>query len=560
MHTSGRFGTAVLDPAARAGALPLALHPAMTFTGTSVDVQRLAGCSFGVTSPDELRLAAEALVIEMGGEPEWIAESARPLYHAALAIGANHLVTLVAQSMELLHDAGVQAPDRMLGPLLGAALDNALRSGDAALTGPVARGDAGTVAAHIAELREHAPQSVAGYVAMARTTADRALDHGLLKPELAEDLLDVLADHGDGPGPAPGTSAPDTSGPDSDPRGPDVSGPDTPARTPTRPTPPTTAPRKATDDLLAAEPPPGPAREREPSHPAHGRRPPGPDRGRKPPRPPADASHAAHPARPVHTAAALRDLPRSTGARAVVMTMGALHEGHATLVRAARHRVGPKGQVVVTVFVNPLQFGAGEDLDRYPRTLDADVELAAAAGADVVFAPSVDEVYPGGEPQIRIAAGPMGTLLEGASRPGHFDGVLTVVAKLLHLDGAGPRVLRPEGRPAARVHHADGRRPQLSRRDRRRPHGARGRRTRPLQPQPLPLRPGALHRARAVARAVRGPGAAERRPAAALRGRARGGGRGRPSTPAPTTRRASPRSGDRRRGGLAAAARAGATR
>ncbi|WP_406478681.1 Rossmann-like and DUF2520 domain-containing protein [Streptomyces platensis] len=214
VHTSGRYGTAVLDPATRAGALPLALHPAMTFTGTSVDVQRLAGCSFGVTSPDELRMAAEALVIEMGGEPEWIAESARPLYHAALAIGANHLVTLVAQSMELLHEAGVQAPDRMLGPLLGAALDNALRSGDAALTGPVARGDAGTVAAHIAELRRHAPQSVAGYLAMARTTADRALDHGLLKPELAEDLLEVLAGSGDGPGTTPG--APDASGPDPD--------------------------------------------------------------------------------------------------------------------------------------------------------------------------------------------------------------------------------------------------------------------------------------------------------------------------------------------------------
>ncbi|GGN52535.1 oxidoreductase [Streptomyces kronopolitis] len=220
VHTSGRYGTAVLDPATRAGALPLALHPAMTFTGTSVDVQRLAGCSFGVTSPDELRMAAEALVIEMGGEPEWIAESARPLYHAALAIGANHLVTLVAQAMELLHDAGVQAPDRMLGPLLGAALDNALRSGDAALTGPVARGDAGTVAVHIAELRRHAPQSVAGYLAMARTTADRALSHGLLKPELAEDLLDVLAGSDDGPGAAPGSrgAGPDSSGPEGDER------------------------------------------------------------------------------------------------------------------------------------------------------------------------------------------------------------------------------------------------------------------------------------------------------------------------------------------------------
>ncbi|MEU9345103.1 pantoate--beta-alanine ligase [Streptomyces sp. NPDC048278] len=121
------------------------------------------------------------------------------------------------------------------------------------------------------------------------------------------------------------------------------------------------------------------------------------------------------------------------GRRAVVMTMGALHEGHATLVRAAREIAGPDGEVVVTVFVNPLQFGAGEDLDRYPRTLEADLKIAEQAGADVVFAPSADEVYPGGEPQVRVTAGPMGTLLEGASRPGHFDGVLTVVAKLLHL-------------------------------------------------------------------------------------------------------------------------------
>ncbi|GGR44143.1 pantoate--beta-alanine ligase [Streptomyces netropsis] len=134
------------------------------------------------------------------------------------------------------------------------------------------------------------------------------------------------------------------------------------------------------------------------------------------------------------TAEELHALPRE-GRRAVVMTMGALHEGHATLVRSARELVGPAGQVVVTVFVNPLQFGAGEDLDRYPRTLDADVELAGRAGADAVFAPAVEEVYPGGEPQVRITAGPMGERLEGASRPGHFDGMLTVVAKLLHLTG-----------------------------------------------------------------------------------------------------------------------------
>ncbi|AUY51159.1 pantoate--beta-alanine ligase [Streptomyces sp. CB01881] len=118
---------------------------------------------------------------------------------------------------------------------------------------------------------------------------------------------------------------------------------------------------------------------------------------------------------------------------AVVMTMGALHEGHAALIRAARKQVGRDGRVAVTVFVNPLQFGAGEDLERYPRTLDEDVRLAEENGADVVFAPSVDEVYPNGEPQVRLAAGPMGERYEGATRPGHFDGVLTVVAKLLHI-------------------------------------------------------------------------------------------------------------------------------
>ncbi|WP_326598421.1 pantoate--beta-alanine ligase [Streptomyces sp. NBC_01803] len=126
--------------------------------------------------------------------------------------------------------------------------------------------------------------------------------------------------------------------------------------------------------------------------------------------------------------------PAAPGARrAVVMTMGALHEGHAANIRTARERVGPGGQVVVTVYVNPLQFGAGEDFDRYPRTLDADVKVAGAAGADAVFAPTDDVMYPGGEPRVRIAAGPLGERLEGAFRPGHFDGMLTVVAKLLHL-------------------------------------------------------------------------------------------------------------------------------
>ena len=151
-HASGAHGVRVLDPATRAGALPLALHPVMTFTGREDDVDRIKGVSFGVTAPDPLRAAAEALVIEMGGEPVFIAEQDRPLYHAALAFAANHLVTLVAEAASLLGQAGVDNPERMLGPLLGAALDNALRFGDAGLTGPVARGDSSTVASHLAAI------------------------------------------------------------------------------------------------------------------------------------------------------------------------------------------------------------------------------------------------------------------------------------------------------------------------------------------------------------------------------------------------------------------------
>lgn len=195
-HTSGRFGIGVLEPVMRSGALPLALHPVMTFTDRPEDVERLSSVSFGVTAPEPLRPVAEALVVEMGGDPVFIAEDRRVLYHAALAGGANHLVTLVAEAAELLRLAGVDAPERMLGPLLGAALDNGLRLGMAGLTGPVARGDAGTVAEHLAELRQASPEALRAYIALARLTADRALDAGMLKPEDAERLLDVLADQG----------------------------------------------------------------------------------------------------------------------------------------------------------------------------------------------------------------------------------------------------------------------------------------------------------------------------------------------------------------------------
>ncbi len=192
VHTSGAHGAGVLAPAARAGALPLALHPAMTFTGAPEDADRLAGTTFGVTAPEPLLPVATALVLQIGGDPVVVAEEARPLYHAALVVGANHLVTLVNEAADLLRRAGVQQPARVLGPLLGAALDNALHAGDAALTGPVSRGDAGTVAGHLRTLSEHAPDSVAGYLALARLTAGRALAAGRLSATQAGPLADVL--------------------------------------------------------------------------------------------------------------------------------------------------------------------------------------------------------------------------------------------------------------------------------------------------------------------------------------------------------------------------------
>jgi len=126
---------------------------------------------------------------------------------------------------------------------------------------------------------------------------------------------------------------------------------------------------------------------------------------------------------------------RSAGRRvAFVPTMGALHDGHASLLRVARDRVG-EGAVVASVFVNPLQFGPTEDLDRYPRTLEADLKVCEREGVDVVFAPAVEEVYPGWpqQPQVTVDPGPLATVLEGRTRPGHFRGVLTVVAKLFGL-------------------------------------------------------------------------------------------------------------------------------
>lgn len=151
-HTAGRHGCEVLAPAVEAGAIALAMHPAMTFTGTSLDLARLHECPWAVTAAAPMLPIAQALVVELGGEPVVLEESARVTYHAALTHGANHLVTLVSQSLRVLRALGIEDPGLVLGPLLRAGLDGALRSGEALATGPVVRGDAGTIAAHLEAL------------------------------------------------------------------------------------------------------------------------------------------------------------------------------------------------------------------------------------------------------------------------------------------------------------------------------------------------------------------------------------------------------------------------
>jgi len=194
VHTSGRHGLEVLRPAADLGARVVAMHPAMTFTGTALDLDRLSpelggGCVFGLTAEPAERPLAEALVADLGGTPMWVPEEMRTLYHAGLAHGANHLVTLVTQAMEMLSAAGADDPAGTLRPLLTAALDNALEQGDAALTGPIVRGDVNTVRAHLADIRASAPQTLASYVVLARDTLGRALTDGRVLPIRAAAIL-----------------------------------------------------------------------------------------------------------------------------------------------------------------------------------------------------------------------------------------------------------------------------------------------------------------------------------------------------------------------------------
>ncbi|MEO8829817.1 DUF2520 domain-containing protein [Lapillicoccus sp.] len=214
VHTSGRYGIGVLEAAARIGVLPLAVHPAMSFTGTSIDLDRLGDACFAVTTVKELEPLGEALVLEMGGEPITLEEEDRPLYHAGLSLAANHLATLVAQATQLLEDAGVETPHRVLAPLLGAALENALRDGDHALSGPVPGGDAATVAEHLAELATE-PQIRSTYRALSRATVELARRRGRLRAAEAESVLAVLdesADSSDSDGGHRGNDRPSDQG------------------------------------------------------------------------------------------------------------------------------------------------------------------------------------------------------------------------------------------------------------------------------------------------------------------------------------------------------------
>ncbi|KKW63744.1 DUF2520 domain-containing protein [Mycolicibacterium elephantis] len=189
-HTSGANGVGVLAPLTENGCIPLAIHPAMTFTGSDEDIDRLPDACFGITAADEVGYAiAQSLVLEIGGEPFRVREDARTLYHAALAHGSNHLVTVILDAVEALRSAlwgqellGQElvgnAPgglaERVVGPLARAALENALQRGQAALTGPVARGDASAVAGHLMALAEVDPQLAQAYRSNSLRTAQRA--------------------------------------------------------------------------------------------------------------------------------------------------------------------------------------------------------------------------------------------------------------------------------------------------------------------------------------------------------------------------------------------------
>lgn len=316
VHLAGARGPEVLGAAAGAGAVVAAVHPAMALAGGAGDVERLAGAAVGITAGPGAGQAARELATAWHGRPVVLDAADRPRWHAALCVAANFAAATVLDGARELADLGVHDPAGVLRPLVLAAVTRALDDGGPGLTGPAARGDAGTVAAHLRVLD--------------RPTARRYRELSALTAGLS---------------------------------------PGRPRRTAVART------RAELDGALGLAPRP----------------------------------------------------------RALVMTLGALHEGHLDHVRRARLLVGPAGSVVLSIFLNPLQFTSADDLAAYPRTLDADVAAAAAAGVDLVFAPAVDAIYPDGPPVIVPDPGTLGDELEGASRPGHFAGVLTIVHRMLRL-------------------------------------------------------------------------------------------------------------------------------
>lgn len=195
MHTSGVHGINVLEAAQAAGALPIALHPAMTFTGTSLDVERLQMCPAAITATAVALPIASALAMEMGMEPCVVEEEDRTLYHAGLTHGANHLVTLVNEALSILEAAGIENPELYIRPLLNAALDRALSEGAHGLTGPVRRADTGTLKDHQKALTEAGLNSILeSYKNMARATAHLAGDNLLLSENQVQAVLRALGE------------------------------------------------------------------------------------------------------------------------------------------------------------------------------------------------------------------------------------------------------------------------------------------------------------------------------------------------------------------------------